>query len=55
MLVVLENTYLEEMVGNRFTHFCILEKNPFLVKLFTPDLVNSLHLPSNDKVFIIHS
>ena len=49
LLVVLENTYLEEMVGYRFNISCILEINPFVKekeKYFTKDLVNGLHLRS---------
>ena len=42
------------MVGNGFTIFCILETNPYLVKLFTQDLLYGLHLPSKEKVFIIY-
>ena len=34
LLVVLENTYLEEMVGNGFSIFLILKKNPFVLKKF---------------------
>ena len=54
LLVALENSYLEKMVRNGFTNFCILETNPFVLKFFTHDLVNGFHLCSKDKVFIIH-
>ena len=50
----IRNTNLEEMVGYGFNLFCILDINPFLVKLITQDLVNGLDLPSKDKGFIIH-
>ena len=31
LLLVFENTYLEEMVRNGLTNFCILETNPFVI------------------------
>ena len=54
MLVVLENTYLEEMVGNGITIFWILETNPFVLNFLTQDLFNGFHLCSKVQVFIIH-
>ena len=53
MLVLLENTYLEEMVENGFTIFCILETNPLAYKFFSQDLVISFHRCSKDQVIII--
>ena len=32
LLVVIENTYLEQMAENEFTSFCISETNPFVLK-----------------------
>ena len=54
MLVVLENTYLEEMVGNGYPDFCILETNTLVLNFFPQDLVNGFHLCSKYQVFIIH-
>ena len=34
--------------------FEFLKKNPFVLKVFTQDLVNDFHLCSKDQVFIIH-
>ena len=51
--MVLESIYLEEMVRNGFTNFCILETNPFGLKFTTQDLGNGLHLGTKDQVFII--
>ena len=51
LLVVLESTYLEEMVGNGFTHFCILETNPFVLNFFWQDLVDGFYLCFKDQVF----
>ena len=42
------------MVVNGFAIFCILEINPFVLKFFTQDLVNGLHLRSEDQVLIIY-
>ena len=53
-LVVLENSLLEQMVQNGFTNFCILETNPFVLKLFTQYLVNGFHMRSKGKEFVIH-
>ena len=54
-LVVLENIYLEEVVGSEFTiFFSTLEANPYVSKKFTQDIVSGLHLYSKDQVFIIH-
>ena len=52
MLVVLENTYLEQMVANGFTSFCIFETNPFILENFTLNLVSVFYLHSKDQVFI---
>ena len=53
MLGVLEYTYLEQMVENGFIPFCILETNPLILRTFTQNLVNGLHLYSKDQVFFI--
>ena len=52
--VVLENTYMEEMIRNEITDVFILETNPFVLKLFTQYLVDGLHLRSKGQGFIIH-
>ena len=39
------------MVGNGFTHFCILETNPFALKFFWQDLVDGFYLCLKDQVF----
>ena len=54
MLIVLENTYLEQMAGNGFNNFYILERNPFGRKISTQDPANGLRLRSKDQMFIIH-
>ena len=54
LLVVLGNTYLEEIIRNGFYNFCILETNPFNSKNFTPHLVNDLHQRLKGHEFIIH-
>ena len=54
LLVVLGNTYLEEIIRNGFYNFCILETNPFNSKNFTPRLVNDLHQRLKGHKFIIH-
>ena len=42
------------MVGNGFTHFCILETNPFVLNFFWQDLVDGFYLCFKDQVFFIH-
>ena len=47
LLIVLEKTDLEEMIGMDLSFFSrILEINQFLLKNFAQDLVNGLHLHS---------
>ena len=41
-------TYLEKMVGNGFTHFCMEETNPFVLTFFWHDLVFGFHLCFKD-------
>ena len=53
MLVVIENTYLEQMAENEFTSFCISETNPFFLFLIKKNLGNGLHLHSRGQVIII--
>ena len=54
LLVVLGNTYLEEMIRSGFYNFYILKTNPFNLEFFTPHLVNDLHQRSKGCGFIIH-
>ena len=42
------------MVGNGFTHLCILEINPIVLKLFRQILVDGFPLCFKGQVFIIH-
>ena len=54
LLVVLENTYLEEIIRNGIYNFCILETNPSNSKMFTSHLVNDLDQRLKCHEFIIH-
>ena len=52
-LVVLENIYLEEIIGNGFTNFCMLDTNPFVLNLFTQNLFHGFQLCSKDQWFFL--
>ena len=55
LLLVLENTYLEQMARNALQFFfCILETKPFYLKVFTQYLGSGLHPPSKGQGLTIH-
>ena len=43
VIVLLENTYFEEIVGNEFTTFFVFLKQIIIIIFFAKDLVSGLH------------